>query len=121
MTVSVGHCHPKVNAALHQQIESLWHTTNIYMYPGHYEYAEKLTNKLPGDLKACLFTNSGSEANDLAMHLTRLYTGRQDLVALRNGYHGMSSSTMGLTSMGTWKYNLPNGMGMHHAMVPGNN
>lgn len=118
VTVSVGHCHPKVNDALHKQIERLWHTTSIYMYPGHSEYAEKLTKKLPGDLKVCLFTNSGSEANDLAMHLTRLYTGRYDLVTLRNGYHGMSSNTMGLTSMGSWKYSVPTGLGIHHAMVP---
>ncbi len=33
VTVSVGHCHPKVNAALHQQVDTLWHTTNIYLHP----------------------------------------------------------------------------------------
>ncbi len=76
VTVSVGHCHPKVNKALQEQTEKLWHTTNIYMYPGHNEYAEKLTGKLPDHLKVCLFVNSGSEANDLAIHLARLYTGR---------------------------------------------
>jgi alanine-glyoxylate transaminase/(R)-3-amino-2-methylpropionate-pyruvate transaminase len=37
VTVSVGHCHPKVNKALHEQTEKLWHTTSIYMYPGHNE------------------------------------------------------------------------------------
>lgn len=63
--------------------------------------------------------NSGSEANDLAMHLARLYTGRYDLVTLRNGYHGMSSNTMGLTSQSIWKYNVPTGFGVHHAMNPG--
>lgn len=118
VTVSVGHCHPKVNAALHKQVDKLWHTTNIYMYSGHNEYAEKLTSKLPGNLKVCLFTNSGSEANDLAMHLTRLYTNRYDIVTLKNGYHGMSSQTMGLTSMSTWKYSVPSGFGIHHAMNP---
>lgn len=116
VTVSVGHCHPKVNAALKDQIDKLWHTTPIYMYPGHNEYAQKLTSKMPGDLKVCLFTNSGSEANDLAMHLARLYTNRYDIVTLRNSYHGMSGATMGLTSMGSWKYNVPTGFGIHHAM-----
>lgn len=118
VTVSVGHCHPKVNEALHKQIEKLWHTTNIYIYPGHDEYAEKLTSKLPGDLKVCFFVNSGSEANDLAMHLSRLYTGRYDLVSLRNGYHGMSGQTMGLTSMNTWKYAVPSGFGVQSVMNP---
>lgn len=35
VTVSVGHCHPKVNKALHEQIDKLWHTTSIYLYPGN--------------------------------------------------------------------------------------
>ena len=71
VTVSVGHCHPKVNAALQEQMNKLWHTTTIYMYPSINEYAQKLVSKMPGNLKVCLFTNSGSEANDLAMYLAR--------------------------------------------------
>ncbi len=67
VTVSVGHCHPKVNAALIDQVKNLWHTTAIYMYPSIHTYIQKLTSKMPGNLKVCLFTNSGSEANDLAM------------------------------------------------------
>ena len=41
----------KVNDRLKKQLDLLWHTTNIYMHPGIHEYAEKLTAKLPGDLK----------------------------------------------------------------------
>ena len=52
------------------------------------------------------FVNSGSEANDMAMMMARLYTGSFDIVALRNAYHGMSPSTMGLTAHSTWKYNV---------------
>lgn len=52
------------------------------------------------------FVNSGSEANDMAMMMARLYTGSFDIVALRNCYHGMSPSTMGLTAHSTWKYNV---------------
>jgi len=118
VTVSVGHCHQKVNAALHEQIDKLWHTTNIYLYPGHTEYAEKLASKMPGNLKVCLFVNSGSEANDLAMYLARLYTNRFDIISLRNAYHGMSPYTMGLTSLNTWKYAVPNGFGIHQTMNP---
>jgi len=118
VTVSVGHCHKKVNAALHEQIDKLWHTTNIYLYPGHAEYAEKLTSKLPGNLKTCLFVNSGSEANDLAMYLARLYTNRFDIISLRNSYHGMSPYTMGLTSLNTWKYSVPTGFGVYQTMNP---
>jgi len=118
VTVSVGHCHPRVNKALHDQIDNLWHTTSIYLYPTLSEYAQKLTSKMPGRLKACLFVNSGSEANDLAMYLARLYTGRFEILSLRNAYHGMSPYTMGLTSLHTWKFSVPTGNGILQTMNP---
>jgi len=118
VTVSVGHCHPAVNEALHKQIDRLWHTTAIYMHPNVHEYAEKLVKTLPESLKVVYFVNSGSEANDLAMLLARLYTGNNDILAFRNAYHGMSPSTMGLTAHSTWKYPVQAGMGVHHVMNP---
>lgn len=88
VTVSVGHCHPKVNAALKEQVDTLWHTTNIYMHPKIHEYAERLTATLPDKLNCVYFVNSGSEANDMAMYIARLYTGNFDIMSFRNGYHG---------------------------------
>ena len=90
MTVSAGHCHPKVNAALEEQIKTLWHTTSIYLQPKIHEYAEKLTATLPENLSCVYLVNSGSEANDLAIMMARLYTGNYDIISLRNSYHGMS-------------------------------
>ncbi|XP_074660687.1 alanine--glyoxylate aminotransferase 2, mitochondrial-like [Tubulanus polymorphus] len=116
VTVSVGHCHPKVNKALHDQIDRLWHTTNIYMYPQAHEYAQKLVSKLPGNLKVVMFVNSGSEANDLALTMARLYTGCYDIISLRNAYHGMASSLFKLTAHSPWLYNLPSGFGILNAM-----
>ncbi len=118
VTVSVGHCHPKVVAALNAQNETIQHTTTIYLNPKIAEYATALAAKMPGNLKVCYFTNSGSEANDLALLMARLYTGNWDIVALRNCYHGGSQSTMGLTSHSTWKFNVPHGFGVHHAIAP---
>ena len=118
VTVSVGHCHPHVNAAVHAQNDLLQHTTTIYLNPAPAEYAAKLASKMPGDLEVCYFVNSGSEANDLAILMARAYTGNYDLIALRNGYHGGGQSTMGLTSHSTWKYNVPAGQGVHHAIAP---
>ncbi|XP_013113491.2 alanine--glyoxylate aminotransferase 2, mitochondrial isoform X2 [Stomoxys calcitrans] len=119
VTVSVGHCHPKVNKALEEQIKTLWHTTNIYMHPKIHEYAQRLTAKFPGDLKAVYFVNSGSEANDLAMLMARLHTGNQDILTLRNCYHGMSPYTMGLTAHSTWRFPLPGvANSIHHVMNP---
>jgi alanine-glyoxylate transaminase / (R)-3-amino-2-methylpropionate-pyruvate transaminase len=90
VTVSVGHCHPKVNARMKEQLDLLWHTTSIYQTEPILAYAEHLTSKLPSHLSVCFFVNSGSEANDLALALSRLYTGRFDVISLRNGYHGGS-------------------------------
>jgi alanine-glyoxylate transaminase/(R)-3-amino-2-methylpropionate-pyruvate transaminase len=118
VTVSVGHAHPKVVQSLQEQSQLLWHTTSIYMHPKIHEYAEKLTSKLPGNLKVAYFVNSGSEANDLAMFMARLHTGRYDIISLENAYHGASPYTIGLTSLSTWKHNVAGGFGVHQTTNP---
>ncbi|XP_073511206.1 alanine--glyoxylate aminotransferase 2, mitochondrial [Phyllobates terribilis] len=118
VTVSVGHCHPKVTGAAKKQLDRLWHTTNIYYHSPLYEYAEKLSSRLPGKLKALYLTNSGSEANDLALHMARLYTGNYDLISLRSGYHGASPYTLGVTSVSAYKPGVAHGFGCHTTMCP---
>ena len=118
VTVSVGHCHPKIVAAVNRQNEILQHTTTIYLNPCVAEYARDLAGRMPGDLKVCYFVNSGSEANDLAILMARAFTGNFDVLALRNCYHGGSMQTMGLTSHHTWKVNVPHSFGVHHAIFP---
>ena len=118
VTVSVGHCHPHVMAAVNAQNARLQHATTIYLHPNIAEYARALAAKMPGDLKVCYFVNSGSEANDLAMLMARAFTGNFDMIALRNGYHGGNASGMALTSHSTWKFNVPHSFGVHHALAP---
>lgn len=118
VTVSVGHCHPRTNKAAHDQIEKLWHTTNIYMHSPIHEYAKKLTDKLPGDLKVCYFVNSGSEANDLAILMARAYTGAYDIINLRNSYHGTSPTTLGILGQSNWRQNIPLGFGNFATVNP---
>lgn len=118
VTVSVGHCHPRVIAAAHAQNQLLQHTSTIYLHPNLPEYAAALAAEMPGDLKVVYLVNSGSEANDLAVLMARAYTGNYDVVALRNAYHGGSSGTMGLTAHSTWKFNVPHSFGVHHALAP---
>jgi len=118
VTVSVGHCHPDVVDVARKQNETLQHSTTIYLHPNIAEYARELAAKMPGDLKVCYFVNSGSEANDLALLMARVYTGNYDVIALRNAYHGGNAVTMGLTAHRTWKFNVPHSFGVHHAMVP---
>ena len=118
VTVSCGHCHPKVVAAIEKQTETLQHATTIYLHPNLPLLAKKLSSKMPKGLDVSYFVNTGSEANDLAVNMARLFTGNTDVIALRNGYHGGSPSAMGLTSQNTWKYPLPGGVGIHHAVSP---
>uniref|UniRef100_A0A8C2IJB0 Alanine--glyoxylate aminotransferase 2, mitochondrial n=1 Tax=Cyprinus carpio TaxID=7962 RepID=A0A8C2IJB0_CYPCA len=117
-TVSVGHCNPKVTETAEKQLRRLWHTTAIYVYPQMQEYAEKLASLLPDPLKVVYFTNSGSEANDLAVLMARLYTGNFDVITLRGSYHGGSPQATGLTSNADYKYPIPSSMGCHNTMCP---
>jgi len=120
VTVSIGHCHPKVIAAVNEQNAHLQHTTTIYLHPTIAQYAKKLASTFPkeSNLSVVYFVNSGSEANDLAMLMTRAYTNNYDVIALRNAYHGGSASPMALTAHSTWKFNVPHSFGVHHAVLP---
>ena len=118
VTVSCGHCHPKVVEAIEKQTETLQHATTIYLHPNMPMLAKKLASKMPKGLDVTYFVNTGSEANDLAVTMARLFTGNTDVIALRNGYHGGSPSAVGLTSHNTWKYPLPSGVGVHHTVSP---
>ncbi|RVW55196.1 Alanine--glyoxylate aminotransferase 2-like 1, mitochondrial [Vitis vinifera] len=68
-------------------------------------------------MQVVYFVNSGSEANELAMLMARLYSGNLGMISLRNAYHGGSSGTIGLTALNTWKYSIPEGE-IHHVVNP---
>jgi alanine-glyoxylate transaminase / (R)-3-amino-2-methylpropionate-pyruvate transaminase len=120
VTVSVGHCHPKVVKAVQEQVGKLQHTTTIYLHPTIGQFAKKLTEHMPAgsNLSNWYFTSSGSEANELAMLAGREYTKNSDIVSLRNGYHGGTSATMNLTAHGTWKFKSNPGFAVKNA-TPG--
>ncbi len=118
VTLSCGHSHPKVVGRVREQLETLQHTTTIYLHPNFPRLAQELAARLPEGLDVTYFVNSGSEANDLAITLARVYTGNIDVIALRNGYHGGTPGAMGLTSHHTWKYNIEYGGRVHHAINP---
>ncbi|KAJ4715636.1 Alanine-glyoxylate aminotransferase 2, mitochondrial, putative, expressed [Melia azedarach] len=117
VTVSCGHCHPDVLNATLEQSKLLQHTTTIYLHHAIADFAEALASKMPGNLKVVYFVNSGTEANELAMLMARLYSGNLGMIGLRNAYHGGSSGTIGLNALNTWKYNIPQGE-IHHVVNP---
>ena len=118
VTVSVGHCHPTVTRAVQEQAGTLQHATTIYLHPNLPLLARKLASKMPKDsgLDVTYIVNTGSEANDLAVTMARLFTGHTDVIALRNAYHGGSPSAVGLTSHHTWKYLVGGDSKVHHAI-----
>jgi alanine-glyoxylate transaminase / (R)-3-amino-2-methylpropionate-pyruvate transaminase len=118
VTVSCGHCHPEVTRRVQAQTATLQHATTIYLHPSLPLLAQKLASKMPPGLDVTYFVNSGSEANDLAITMARLFTGNTDVIALRNAYHGNSPSSIGLTSHHTWKHPIPGAAGVHHALSP---
>ncbi|XP_006875447.1 PREDICTED: alanine--glyoxylate aminotransferase 2, mitochondrial isoform X2 [Chrysochloris asiatica] len=118
VTVSVGHCHPKVNAVAQKQLSRLWHTSSVFFHPPMHEYAEKLSAILPEPLKVIFLTNSGSEANDLAMLMARAHSNSTDIISFRGAYHGCSPYTLGLTNVGPFKTSIPSGMNCQATMCP---
>lgn len=115
VTVSVGHCHPAIVEKVKEQVGKLQHTTTIYLHPTIGQLGKKLVEKLPQGIDKVYFTNSGSEANEAAILAAREFTGRRDVIALRNGYHGGTSTPMGLTAHGSWRFATNPTNNVHHA------
>lgn len=86
----VGHCHPVVVKAVQKQIATL-NTNTRYLNDNIIAFAKALTNTLPSKLSVCYFTNSGSEANDLAIRMSRHFTKQQDVIVLDHAYHGTTT------------------------------
>ncbi|KAB5552230.1 hypothetical protein DKX38_009541 [Salix brachista] len=116
-TVCCGHCHPDVVDAIVKQSNRIQHSTVLYLNHAIADFAEALASKMPGNLKVVFFTNSGTEANELALMIARLYTGCHDIISLRNAYHGNAGATMGATAQSSWKFNVIQS-GVHHALNP---
>ena len=84
---SVGHAHPHVVGAATRQLHLL-NTNSRFHYGLIADYAERIADTLPAELDTVFFVNSGSEATDLAIRLAMSATGRHDIVAMREAYHG---------------------------------
>jgi 4-aminobutyrate aminotransferase / (S)-3-amino-2-methylpropionate transaminase / 5-aminovalerate transaminase len=99
-TLNVGHSHPKVIAAVKDQVDRFLHPGfNVMMYDAYINLAEKLCQITPGNFeKQAIFFNSGAEAVENAIKVSRRFTGRQAVVSFIRGYHGRTNLTMGMTS-----------------------
>ena len=109
----VGHCHPKVVEAATAQYQRL-NTNTRYLDETIVNYAQALTDKLPQGLDVCFFTNSGSEANDLALRIARHITQSKETIVLDAAYHGNLSS---LIEISPYKHNGKGGSEIGRAHV----
>ncbi len=109
LTVSVGHGHPRVRAAMIEQLERIVHTSTCYLNEPMLQLARKLADLTPGRLQKSFFTNSGTEAIETAIMAARAYTGCQEIIALRYSYHGRSSLATSITGNAPWR---PAGAGL---------
>src|SRR5438067_3887534 len=118
LTVSVGHANPKVTEAIIEQVKTIQHTSTLYANKPQSDLAEKLYQITPGRLKKSFFTNSGTEADDTAIHAAKLATGRHEIVVLRHSYSGRSATSLSAVGHSTWRPLPPQVAGIVHARAP---
>jgi 4-aminobutyrate aminotransferase-like enzyme len=118
LTLGLGHCHDEVVSRVQQQIAQLGHTSTLYQTENMVNVAERLAQITPGRLKKSFFTSSGTEANETAILLAKIYTGKQEIIALRHGYSGRSLTALSLTGHAPWRLIPTQVSGIKHAMSP---
>ncbi|MCB2208706.1 MAG: aminotransferase class III-fold pyridoxal phosphate-dependent enzyme [Bacteroidetes bacterium] len=112
----VGHEHSRVVEAGQKQMAVL-NTNTRYLHDHIIEFAHKLLSTFPKELSVVYFLNSGSEANELALRMARIYKGQKDMVAVEAGYHGNTNACIEVSS---YKFDGDGGQGCpeHTHIVP---
>lgn len=102
---NVGHRHPKVIAAIQQQLEAYLHVMvyGEFVESPQVQYAKLLTEHLPASLNAVYFTNSGAEAVEGAMKLAKRVTNRTRIIAFKNSYHGSTQGALSIMGDEYWR------------------
>jgi 4-aminobutyrate aminotransferase-like enzyme len=119
VTISVGHSNPRITSKVKAQIDKIQHASTVFPNEAIVALAEKLAQITPGEISQSFISNSGTEANELAVQIARMFTGRYEIVALRHGYSGRSEIGQSLTAHSTWRKSLPvPSPGFVHAMNP---
>ncbi|AIS33174.1 MULTISPECIES: acetylornithine transaminase [Methanobacterium] len=101
---NVGHAHPNVAEAISKQAHKLIHTSNIYYTEEQVRLAELLVKVSPH--QKAFFCNSGAEANEGAIKLARKYTGKGEIIAMENSFHGRTITTITATGQHKYKKNF---------------
>jgi len=113
----VGHCHQHVVKAGAEQM-SLLSTNSRYLHDNLVLYAKRLTDYFPKKLSVCYFVNSGSEANDLAMRLSRAHTKNKDVICIEGAYHGHLTNIIDISPYKFKKMSAKQKKWVHLAPLP---
>src|SRR5712691_10200239 len=116
LTVSVGHCNPKVTSKINAQVNRLHHTSTLYPNEQIVARAEKIAQITPGNLQQSFFTSSGTEADEAAILIARMATGSYDVVALRHAYSGSSAIAKAITAHAPYRKGGVISVGISHAV-----
>ena len=98
-----GHCHPHVVSALKAQADKLLFYSNLVYSEVRGRAAEKLAAIAPNELQKAFFCNSGTEANENAMRMARMYTGREKIITFTGGFHGRTADAISATFLGKYR------------------
>lgn len=117
--ISVGYCHPGVDAAVRAQLDEIQHVTTVYDHPQAAHLAEELVARLPAEPDWVVhFVNSGAEAIDLAVMMARLHSGNFEVLTLRDAYHGMQFTAGAATGISGARQPLPPAPGFVSVVAP---
>jgi acetylornithine/N-succinyldiaminopimelate aminotransferase len=98
-----GHCHPHVVKAISEQAEQLLFYSNLVYSSARARAAEKLVSVAPASLTKAFFCNSGTEANENAMRMARMTTGREQIITFSGGFHGRTADAISATFLGKYR------------------
>src|SRR5947209_3655211 len=98
-----GHCHPHVVKAIREQTEKLLFYSNLVYSEARAHAAERLVSIAPESLTKTFFCNSGTEANENAMRMARMATGREKIITFSGGFHGRTSDAISATFLGKYR------------------
>lgn len=98
-----GHCHPRVVQAIKEQAERLIFYSNIVYNDVRAHFAAKLVSVAPEGYGQVFFCNSGAEANETALKLSRKFTGKPVIVAMEGGFHGRTMGALAMTANSKYK------------------
>src|SRR5437764_8394553 len=100
---ATGHCHPHVVAALKAQAETLLFYSNLVYSEVRAQAAEALVRRAPAPLSKAFFCNSGTEANENAMRMARMRTGRAEIITFDGSFHGRTADAISATFLGKYR------------------